>query len=69
MCASRLVSLQSTETGNLHSARWDLPWSGRGDPVLPCVLYRCLSDVPSAGQSWQENLPSELELGSFCVFF
>lgn len=57
------------DTRNLCSARGDLPRSRAGHPLLPHVLAHFLSDVPDAGQNWQGNLPSELELGSFCVFF
>lgn len=68
MCASRLASLQP-ETGKPCSALGDSPECRGGDPVLPHTLPHFLSGDPGAGQSWQENLPPEVELGSFCVFF
>lgn len=45
---------------------------GPGEGILSCLphmLSHFLSDDPDAGQSWQENPPLELELGSFCIFF
>lgn len=39
------------------------------NPVLPLICPHFHSDDPDTGHSWQENPPSELKLGSFCVFF
>lgn len=66
MCASRLGSPQSG--GDLQPLqrlqRFTLV---QGRAFSPAPYAHFLSD--GGGQSQQENLLSELELGSFCVFF
>lgn len=63
------LSLGLCPAADLSSACWDLPCSRGRDPILSHILFHFPSDDPDAGQSWQENLPSEFRLSSFCVFF
>lgn len=64
-----LAALRQDRQPPQHLLRFTAVRRGVRNPVLPLICPHFHSDDPDTGHSWQENPPSELKLGSFCVFF